>query len=74
MVNCSSAQSDTALHNLLVKYIICLVSNTKQTQKNSIKKKKNMVRVNIYILCIYYNAYVLILTEKGQKPFANNMH
>lgn len=33
-----------------------------------------MVRKNIYILCIYYNAYVLILTEKGQKPFDNNMH
>lgn len=71
MVNCSSTQRDTALHPFLFKFIICLVSNSKQTRKNSVKKNYGLNKM--YNLCIYYNAYyVLIFTEKGLKSSANN--
>jgi len=72
MVNCSLAQRVTALHSFLVKFIICVVSNSEQTRNNTVQK--NMNGVNTFSLCLMYNTFILISTMKGHNPSANNIH
>lgn len=72
MVNCSLAQRVTALHSFLVKFIIYIVSNSEQSRNNTVQKI--MDGVNMFSLCLMYNAFILISTMKVKNLSDNNIH